>query len=67
MLSDTLQGGRWVEELVQWHTKAARSGQAGQSYRKNTAAMAGIAELMEMPQSESKAVDGQTAHEGRNG
>lgn len=44
--------------------KAARSSQAGPQ---EEAAMAGIAELMEMPQSESKAGDGQIAHEGRNG
>lgn len=43
--------------------KAARSVQAGQGHRKNTVAMAGIAELMEILQSESKAGDGQRAHE----
>lgn len=45
--------------------KAARSVQAGQGHRKNTVATAEMAELTEMPQRESKAGDGQTAHESR--
>lgn len=66
MLSDTLQEGKQAEELVQWHRKQQGQLKQGRATGR-TAAMAGIAELMEMPQSGSKAGDGQTAHEGRNG